>query len=273
MLRRTLKIKLSQEERQKLKDILDSSDNLFLQSKAQVLLLTDEGEHGPGRTCKEVADELNIGKRTVGRCRQAYVDGNGISSLFEPDPRSNAGKLPSTTAKTGKNRKRYVEEEYEQPGYTSSARAKYRVLLTEQERDQLQSVLSKGKHTLRKITRVKILLTVDEGKFGPAMSDEDVVTKLGTSSATVQRVRKIFVIEGSVDAAINFKHQRAGRPPKIDGRVEAHLTKLACSEPPDGLVRWTLRLLADKLVELEIIEEISHVSIGNALKKMNLSLG
>jgi hypothetical protein len=162
--------------------------------------------------------------------------------------------------------------ELEVPGYPLSSNAKYIVSLTKEERDQLERVLEKGKHSRRKIIRAQILLNADQGEFGPAMKDEEIVDKIETSIPTVQRVRKLFVIEGCIDAVLGFKHSNAGRKPKIDGRAEAHLVKLACSEAPEGRERWTLRLLSSKLVELEILEKISHVAVRDALKKMKLSL-
>lgn len=165
------------------------------------------------------------------------------------------------------------EREFEAPGYPLSNSAKYVVDLINEERELLQGVLEKGKHTRRKILRAQILLHADQSEFGSAMKDSEIASKIGTSIPTVQRVRKLFVIEGSVEAVLKFKHCNAGRKPKIDGRAEAHLVRLACSEPPEGRERWTLRLLSSKLVELEILEEISHVAVGAALKKTNLSLG
>jgi transposase len=106
----------------------------------------------------------------------------------------------------------------------------------------------------------------DEG-----LDDKEIAEALIVSKSTVGRIRKRYH-EGGLDFALNEK-ARSGAPPKIDGRIEAELTLLACSEPPDGRSKWTVRLLADKLVELEVIESISHMSVQRQLKKMKLNLG
>src|SRR5207247_10845468 len=93
------------------------------------------------------------------------------------------------------------------------------------------------------------------------------------SKSTVQRVRRLLITEGRLESVLNFNHENAGRSRKIDGSVEAILVAQACSKPPEGRCKWTLRLLADRLVELKVVDSITHGTIGNALKKMNLSLG
>ena len=140
------------------------------------------------------------------------------------------------------------------------------VSLKEQERDDLKQYLRKGKSSARSLTRARILLLADEG-----YDDETIAEALMVSKSTVSRIRTRYC-EGGLDFALNEK-PRSGAPPKIDGRIEAQLTLLACSEPPDGRSKWTVRLLADKLVEMEVIDSISHMSVQRLLKKMKLSLG
>jgi transposase len=140
------------------------------------------------------------------------------------------------------------------------------VNLKEDERDGLMQYLRKGHSSARSQTRARILLLSDEG-----LEDDEIVETLKVSKSTVSRVRKRYC-EGGLDYALHEK-PRSGAPLKMDGRVEAQLTLLACSDPPDGRSRWTVRLLADKLVEMEIVESISHMSVQRLLKKMKLNLG
>ena len=140
------------------------------------------------------------------------------------------------------------------------------VSLKEQEREELKQYLRKGKSSARSLTRARILLLADEGR-----DDEMIAEALKVSKSTVSRIRTRYC-EGDLDFALHEK-ARSGAPPKIDGRIEAQLTLLACSEPPDGRSRWTVRLLADRLIEMEVVEAISHMSVQRLLKKMKLSLG
>jgi len=140
------------------------------------------------------------------------------------------------------------------------------VSLKEQEREELKQYLRKGKSSARSLTRARILLLADEGR-----DDEMIAEALKVSKSTASRIRTRYC-EGGLDFSLHEK-ARSGAPPKIDGRIEAQLTLLACSEPPDGRSRWTVRLLADRLIEMEVVEAISHMSVQRLLKKMKLSLG
>jgi transposase len=140
------------------------------------------------------------------------------------------------------------------------------VSLQEEDRDELNRYLRRGKSSARSLTRARILLLADEGR-----SDEEIVDSLKVSRTTVNRIRKRYCI-GGLKFALHEKN-RSGAPPKIDGRVEAQLTLLACSEPPEGRSKWTLRLLADKLVELEAVDSISHMSVHRLLKKTRSNRG
>ncbi len=140
------------------------------------------------------------------------------------------------------------------------------VKLTGEEREELLQFLRKGKSSARSQTRARILLLSDEG-----LEDDEIVETLKVSKSTVCRIRKRYC-EGELDFALQEK-ARSGAPKKIDGRVEAQLTLLACSDPPEGRSRWTVRLLADRLVELDVVDSISHMSVQRLLKKMKLSLG
>ncbi|OPY53171.1 MAG: hypothetical protein A4E48_00840 [Methanosaeta sp. PtaU1.Bin060] len=142
----------------------------------------------------------------------------------------------------------------------------YVVDLTEEEKDLLLRFLRKGKSSARSQTRARILLLSDEG-----LEDDEIVEMLKVSRSTVSRIRKRY-FEGGLDLALNEK-PRSGAPKRIDGRVEAQLTLLACSDPPEGRSRWTVKLLTDRLVELGFVDSISHMSVQRLLKKMKLSLG
>jgi putative transposase len=140
------------------------------------------------------------------------------------------------------------------------------VHLNEQEREELRQYLRKGKSSARSLTRARILLLADDGR-----DDEEIAETLKVSKSTVSRIRTRYC-EGGLDSALHEK-ARSGAPSKIDGRIEAELTLLACSDPPDGRSKWTVRLLADKLVEIEVVDSISHMSVQRLLKKMKLNLG
>ena len=142
----------------------------------------------------------------------------------------------------------------------------YCVSLNEEEQEVLIRYLRRGKSSARSLTRARILLLADEGR-----DDGKIAGTLKVSKSTANRIRKRYC-EGGLDFALHEK-ARSGAPSKIDGRIEAQLTLLACSEPPDGRSKWTVRLLADKLVEMEVIDSISHMSVQRLLKKMKLNLG
>src|SRR6202521_2885845 len=141
----------------------------------------------------------------------------------------------------------------------------YRVKLTPDERAQLVELLSKGKAAARTLTHARILLKADEGEAGPRLSDEAIAAALDVNRSTVERVR-IRGVEEGFETALRPRPSRQLHPRKLDGAQEAHLVTLACSPAPHGRGRWTLRLLADKLVELEIVDGISHETVRQALK-------
>jgi transposase len=150
---------------------------------------------------------------------------------------------------------------------------RYRVTLTDEERQELQALIAAGKAAARKLTHARILLKADASPGGPAWIDQRIVEALEVGVATVERVRQRFVEEG-LEAALSRKpQQRPRRQPKLDGRAEARLIALACSAPPDGRKQWTLRLLADRLVELEIVEAVSDETVRRVLKKTRSSRG
>ena len=144
---------------------------------------------------------------------------------------------------------------------------RYVVTLTDEEREGLEAMLAKGRAAARKLTRARILLKAETGPAGPGWTDEAIATALDVGRATVERVRKRMVEEG-VDAALSDR-ARPARPRKVLGDEEAHLVALACSAPPDGQARWTLRLLAKRMVELEYLESLSHETVRQVLKKTN----
>ena len=144
---------------------------------------------------------------------------------------------------------------------------KYPVILTQTEREQLKDLIAAGTAPARKLTHARILLKVDQSPEGPAWVDEEVADAVEVSQPTVSRVRKQYFEEG-MEAALNRRPPNREYHRKLDGEQEARLLALACSEPPEGQARWSLRLLADKLVELEIVEEeISYQTVRRTLKK------
>ncbi len=148
----------------------------------------------------------------------------------------------------------------------------YKVVLESDERASLRSLISRGKVAAYKRTHAQILLKADESPSGPHWPDQTISEAFDTSVSTVERVRKAFVEEG-VEAALTRKKPVRPSNQKVDGDKEAHLIAIACSAPPEGRVRWTLRLLADKMVELRYFESISAETIRQVLKKTSLSLG
>jgi len=149
---------------------------------------------------------------------------------------------------------------------------KYIVTLTQEERRMLQAMLSKGKAAARKLMHARILLKADAGPGGPAWKDGRISDGLEVGTATVERVRKMFVEEG-LEAALVRRKPRRQYQRKLDGDGEAHLVALACQEPPEGRSRWTLRLLADRMVQLQYVEQLSYQTVRRTLKKTNSSLG
>lgn len=144
---------------------------------------------------------------------------------------------------------------------------RYKVTLDAQERQDLHDLIAAGQAAARKLTHARILLKADAAEGGPAWPDHQIADALEVSVATVERVRHRFVEEG-LDAALDRKRrERPAREVKLDGRAEARLIALACSAPPEGRAVWTMRLLADKLVELEVVDSISDETVRLALKK------
>ncbi|MGE5756006.1 MAG: helix-turn-helix domain-containing protein [Planctomycetaceae bacterium] len=143
---------------------------------------------------------------------------------------------------------------------------KYRVTLTAEERAGLEAMIDRGKADARKLAHARILLQADEADGAPARTDEEVAAALDTSTRTVERVRRRFVEEGTESALLPRPTKRVYAR-ALDGAQEAHLIALACSAPPDGKKRWTLRLLAERVVELGYVEAVSHETVRRTLQK------
>ena len=142
---------------------------------------------------------------------------------------------------------------------------KYKVELTCEERQTLETLVRKGKHSALKLTRAHILLKADSN--GPGWTDTQIAEAFGCHEQTAFNVRKRFATGGRLSALQRKPQSRPSRLPKLDGAGEARLIALACSDPPEGFARWTLQLLADELVALEIVESISAEGIRKILKK------
>ena len=144
------------------------------------------------------------------------------------------------------------------------------IILTKEERTELSQLIKSGKHSARVLGRARILFLLDRSQ-GEKRKLKEIAEAMLTSIGTVSNIKRRY-LEGGFEQGL-YDRPRPGAKPKINGEVEAHLIALVCSDPPQGRERWTLRLLADKLVELELVETISHVAIRDALKKTNSSLG
>lgn len=149
----------------------------------------------------------------------------------------------------------------------------YVVRLGDEERTKLVELLGKKHLAAKKRMRAQVLLKADASEDGPAWMDNRIAEAFDVSVVTVEKIRKSYVLEG-FEAAIERKKQcRLSRQPVLDGAKEARLVALCCGTVPAGHGRWTLRLLADKLVELQIVESVCHETVRQALKKTNCSLG
>lgn len=146
---------------------------------------------------------------------------------------------------------------------------KREISLNEEEREQLKTLTRRGSARVRKIDRARILLLADTG--GEHLSDVEIAKVLGIASTTVWRTRRLFAEQG-LQAALGYAQAVRFKPRKLDGRGEARLIALACSEAPAGHAKWTLRMLADKLVELKVVSSISHEAVRQTLKKTNCHL-
>ncbi len=151
-------------------------------------------------------------------------------------------------------------------------RKRYVVTLADEERRSLRGLISSGKASARKLARARILLKADSGAGQPGWDDATISQGLEVGRATVERVRQQFVEEGLKEALERRKPQQQHRR-KIDGDGEAHLIALACSEPPEGRIRWTLRRFAGRMVALEDVDELSYETVRRTLKKTSSSLG
>ncbi len=149
---------------------------------------------------------------------------------------------------------------------------RYRVTLTKEERKDLEAISTKGKRAARTVLYARALLLLDAGEYGPRWVVAQVAEALGTTTRSLEHLKKRFVEEG-IPVAIERK-TRVTPPREIQfgGEFEAHLLALACSEAPAGRNRWTMRLLAEKMVELKMVPSVSPMTVCNTLKKMNLSL-
>ena len=147
------------------------------------------------------------------------------------------------------------------------SRKKYVVELSRDERDRLKAVISKGKTAAKTILKARILLKADQGPSGEGWTDDRIVRALDTNQSMATRVRRQLVEEGMTAVLSRKQRKTPPIPPIFDGEAQARLTALACSEPPAGHSRWSIRLLADKVVELKIVENAHFNTVGRALKK------
>lgn len=143
---------------------------------------------------------------------------------------------------------------------------KYKVTLTKEEREQLSDIINKGMHSAQLYRTAYILLNCDEGKWGDKLTNEQVSKVLQISMRMIDRAKQKFVEEG-FEACLERKALSKTREKKVDGDMEAHLIALSCSKPPKGYGRWSLRMLADKMIELNYADNISYETVRRVLKK------
>ena len=149
--------------------------------------------------------------------------------------------------------------------------ARYKVTLTEKERGALETMTRSGKIPAKKFLHARILLLCDAGEHGDPWTVSKIAEAMGVSARTVEHLKQRFVEEG-LDSALIRKPSRKPRDITFDGAFDARITTIACSEPPEGRVRWTLRLLADKAVELKLADSVSVMTVQRSLKKTNYAL-
>lgn len=148
----------------------------------------------------------------------------------------------------------------------------YTIKLTKSEVEELHVIISKGSHTSQTFRTAYILLNCDEGKHSDKVTNEQISKVLKVGMRTIDRVKKKFIEEG-FERVLERRPSSRVYEKKADGEIEAKLVSLCCSEPPKGFAKWSLRLLADKMVELKYVDKISHVTVRSVLKKTNLSPG
>jgi transposase len=142
----------------------------------------------------------------------------------------------------------------------------YKVELLKQEREELLAIIKKGKHTSQTYRNAYVLLNTDEGKYSEKITNAEIAKVLKVGMRTIDRIKKRFIEEG-FEACLSRKPTTRVYERKFDGDVEAKLVSIACSEPPKGFSKWSLRLLANKMVELKYVEDISHETVRTVLKK------
>jgi len=149
---------------------------------------------------------------------------------------------------------------------------RYTIKLTKEEVEELKRIVNKGSHTTQTYRAAYILLNCDTGEFSDKVTNEQISKVLKVGMRTIDRIKKRFIEDG-LDATLERKPSNRVYEKKADGDFEAKLVALSCSNPPEGFAKWSLRLLADKMVEFKYVDSISYVTVGTVLKKMNLSLG
>lgn len=158
--------------------------------------------------------------------------------------------------------------------FTGKTMILYTIKLSKSEVEELSNVINKGRHTSQAFRAAYILLNCDKGEFSAntEIKNSEICEILKIGERTIDRVKKKFIEEG-FESVMERRPSTQNYTKKVDGDIEAKLVSLCCSEPPEGFAKWSLRLLADKMVELKYIDYISHVTVGEVLKKTNLNLG
>lgn len=145
---------------------------------------------------------------------------------------------------------------------------KYKVTLTKEEREELMTIINKGSHTSQKFRNAYVLLNCDEGKYSEKVTNAEISKILKVGMRTIDRIKKRFIEDG-FEEALERRPTTRDYERKADGDFEAHLIAISCGKPPKGFARWSLRLLADKMVELKYVDSVSHETVRTVLKKTN----
>jgi len=244
-------VKLSAEERLRLEQLINKGAHpAKVLLKARILLKADASEAGEGWSDCQIMEALDTNRSMVSRVRRRLA-ADGVEAILSGKQRP-ARPLPPVSS-----------------GDEQASVKKYVVRLSADERNHLETLLSKGKNSAKVLLKARILLKADVSEAGEGWSDGQIVKALDTNISMVERVRRQLVEEG-FEAVLSRKQRTTPAIPQIfDGEKEARLITLACSTPPEGRKRWTLRLLEDKVVELGIVEHASDNTIGRVLKKRN----
>ena len=245
-------VRLSVGERERLETLIrrgqGSAQRLV---KARILLKADASPVGPGWSDSEIVEALETSQSTVGRVRKQFV-GEGLEAVLSRKQRATSADVAALAAEAA----------------AEGSVRRYVVRLSPQERERLETLIGTGQGPAQRLLKARILLKADVSPMGSGWNDRQIIEALDTCRSMVVRVRKQLVEEG-LEAVLSRKLRATPPVARIfDGEKEARLIALACSRPPEGFARWSLRLLEERVVELNIVDHASDSTIGRVLKKI-----